>query len=300
MDATAVAHVRRFNRTVTQRLGVLEDTYLSRSRPIGQARLLWEIGPDGVDVRDLRARLDLDSGYLSRLLRALEADGLVVVEPGTPDRRVRTAHLPPAGLAERGELARRSDAPAGGPVLPGRRRRGARPAVRRRTRPGSQHPGRDRGSHATRRAAAGRRAARRAGGLRCAEVPRRRSGGDQTDVGGAVGARARAGPAAARGAGAAGPRARRPAAAPGDPPVAGRGDRAVPVGRLPRGAGVQRRGLRPPPVRESALINPCGPTRYGTSVSWAGSRCAAAPTGSPSCTAATPSGRSARSGSRRN
>src|SRR4051794_41854721 len=87
MDATPVAQVRRFNRAVTQRLGVLEDTYLARNRPIGQARLLWEIGPDGADVRDLRARLDLDSGYLSRLLRALEADGLVVVGPGTPDRR---------------------------------------------------------------------------------------------------------------------------------------------------------------------------------------------------------------------
>src|SRR3954451_18974084 len=114
MDATAVARVRRFNRTVTQRLGVLEDTYLARNRPIGQARLLWEIGPDGADVRDLRARLGLDSGYLSRLLRALEADGLVVVEPGAPDRRGRTARWTAAGQAERAELDRRSDELAAG------------------------------------------------------------------------------------------------------------------------------------------------------------------------------------------
>ncbi|NYJ04101.1 bifunctional helix-turn-helix transcriptional regulator/GNAT family N-acetyltransferase [Petropleomorpha daqingensis] len=118
MDATAVAHVRRFNRTVTQRLGVLEETYLSRARPIGQARVLWEIGPDGADVRTLRARLDLDSGYLSRLLRALEADGLVVVEPGVPDRRVRTARLTARGLAERSELDRRSDELAAGLLAP--------------------------------------------------------------------------------------------------------------------------------------------------------------------------------------
>jgi DNA-binding MarR family transcriptional regulator/GNAT superfamily N-acetyltransferase len=118
MDATAVAHVRRFNRTVTQRLGVLEETYLSRARPIGQARLLWEIGPDGADVRDLRARLDLDSGYLSRLLRALEADGLVAVGPGAQDRRVRTARLTPAGQAERAELDRRSDELAAGLLAP--------------------------------------------------------------------------------------------------------------------------------------------------------------------------------------
>src|SRR3954451_24401550 len=104
MDATTVAQVRRFNRTVTQRLGVLEETYLSRARPIGQARLLWEVGPDGADVRDLRARVDLDPGSLSRLLRALEADGLVVVEPGAADRRVRTVRLPATGRTERDEL----------------------------------------------------------------------------------------------------------------------------------------------------------------------------------------------------
>src|SRR3954468_7907861 len=114
MDATVVARVRRFNRTVTQRLGVLEETYLARGRPIGQARLLWEIGSEVVEIRRLRARLGLDSGHLSRLIRALEADGLVVVEPGTPDRRVRTARLTAAGLAERAELDRRSDELAAG------------------------------------------------------------------------------------------------------------------------------------------------------------------------------------------
>jgi DNA-binding MarR family transcriptional regulator/ribosomal protein S18 acetylase RimI-like enzyme len=105
-----VAIVRQFNRTVTQRIGVLEDSYLSRSRPIGQARLLWEIGAHRAEIRELRGRLDLDSGYLSRLLRALEADGLVAVEPGPADRRVRTVRLTDAGLAERAELDLRSDA----------------------------------------------------------------------------------------------------------------------------------------------------------------------------------------------
>jgi DNA-binding MarR family transcriptional regulator len=114
MDATVVARVRRFNRTVTQRLGVLEESYLARGRPIGQARLLWEIGSEAAEIRRLRARLGLDSGYLSRLLRALEADGLVVVEPGAPDRRVRTARLTAAGQAERAELDRRSDELAAG------------------------------------------------------------------------------------------------------------------------------------------------------------------------------------------
>ena len=104
-----IDRVRRFNRTVTQRTGALDDAFLSRDRPLGQARVLWEIGPDGSDVRRLRLRLDLDSGYLSRMLRSLESDGLVVVEPSRADARVRTARLTGDGLAERAELDRRSD-----------------------------------------------------------------------------------------------------------------------------------------------------------------------------------------------
>ena len=109
MDVDAVERVRSFNRVVTQRIGALDDAFLSRDRPLGAARVLWEIGPDGADVRVLRERLDLDSGYLSRLLRSLERDGLVAVETSAEDRRVRTARLTPAGTVERGELDRRSD-----------------------------------------------------------------------------------------------------------------------------------------------------------------------------------------------
>jgi DNA-binding MarR family transcriptional regulator len=106
---TAVEQVRSFNRLVTQRVGALDDHYLSRGRSLGESRLLWEIGLEGCDVRRLRARLGLDSGYLSRLLRSLEADGLVTVEPNEHDRRVRTARLTTAGRAERRILDRRSD-----------------------------------------------------------------------------------------------------------------------------------------------------------------------------------------------
>ena len=121
-----VSQVRSFNRTVTQRIGALNDAFLSRDRPLGQARLLWEIGLDGSDVRRLRSRLDLDSGYLSRLLRGLESDGLVVVEPSGADGRVRTVRLTAAGLAERAVLDQRSDEAAAailGPLSPGQRTR---------------------------------------------------------------------------------------------------------------------------------------------------------------------------------
>ncbi|GAA2777194.1 bifunctional helix-turn-helix transcriptional regulator/GNAT family N-acetyltransferase [Crossiella cryophila] len=118
MDTGLIEQVRRFNRTVTQRLGALDEAYLARNRPLGQCRLLWEIGPDGREVRELRARLDLDSGYLSRMLRALGAEGLVEVGADPVDGRVRMARLTAAGLAERAELDRLSDELATSMLLP--------------------------------------------------------------------------------------------------------------------------------------------------------------------------------------
>jgi DNA-binding MarR family transcriptional regulator/predicted N-acetyltransferase YhbS len=104
-----VDQVRRFNRVLTQRIGALSEEYLGRSRPLGASRVLWEIGPDGADVRALRDRLELDSGYLSRLLRRLEAEDLVAVVPDPGDRRARVVRLTDAGSAETDELNRRSD-----------------------------------------------------------------------------------------------------------------------------------------------------------------------------------------------
>jgi DNA-binding MarR family transcriptional regulator/GNAT superfamily N-acetyltransferase len=113
-----VEAVRRFNRVVTQRVGALEDAYLSRERSLGLSRLLWEIGPDGAEVRLLRARLGLDSGYVSRQLRLLESQGLVFTDPGEHDGRVRTARLSAAGLAERELLDRASDELAESMLVP--------------------------------------------------------------------------------------------------------------------------------------------------------------------------------------
>ena len=104
-----VDHVRHFNRTVAQRIGALSDNFLARHRPMAEARVLWEIGADGCEVRTLRNRLGLDSGHASRLLRSLEADGIAHVEPSPADRRIRVVRLTRAGLKEWGEIDRRSD-----------------------------------------------------------------------------------------------------------------------------------------------------------------------------------------------
>jgi|SRR5690242_3706998 len=105
----AVAQVRRFNRTVTERIGALESRFLGRDRSLGASRLLFEIGGQGMEVRRLRARLDLDSGYVSRLLRGLEAEGLVRTGDAPDDARVRVVTLTRAGQRELALLNRRSD-----------------------------------------------------------------------------------------------------------------------------------------------------------------------------------------------
>src|SRR5229473_370888 len=109
MSVEKISQVRRFNRTVTQRVGALNDRFLARDRSLGEARLLWEIGTEGRDVRSLRAQLELDSGYLSRLLRSLESAGLVTVGDKDSDKRIRIARLTRNGKAERAVLERRAD-----------------------------------------------------------------------------------------------------------------------------------------------------------------------------------------------
>jgi DNA-binding MarR family transcriptional regulator len=103
-----VAQVRSFNRLVTRQVGALYDRYLGH-RPLGESRVLFEIGLDGATPRDVRARLGLDSGYLSRLIRSLERDGLVEHSPDPVDGRTKRLRLTPAGRDEMRELDRISD-----------------------------------------------------------------------------------------------------------------------------------------------------------------------------------------------
>src|SRR5919108_5840270 len=103
-----IALVRSFNRLVTRQVGALNDRYLGR-RPLGESRVLFEIGRDGATPRDVRARLGLDSGYLSRMIRSLQRDGLVKTTPNPADRRTKRLRLSAAGRSEMETLDRLSD-----------------------------------------------------------------------------------------------------------------------------------------------------------------------------------------------
>ena len=118
MASDPIAAVRSFYRALTLRVGVFTDSFLGRGRPLADSRLLFEIGREGADVRELRSRLSLDSGYLSRLLRSLERHGLIEVAPLESDLRSRRACLTAAGLEELEELDRLGDRFAAGTLAP--------------------------------------------------------------------------------------------------------------------------------------------------------------------------------------
>ena len=122
MDGTET--LRRFNRTYTQRIGALDESFLGTGTAAGRGAAglrdrVASLGKGGATVRELRDRLDLDSGYLSRLLRTLEERGLVEVRPDRSDRRRRWVTLTASGPI---------DAPPARQAVRGTRRGAARPA----------------------------------------------------------------------------------------------------------------------------------------------------------------------------
>lgn len=114
ITGSATTTLRRFNRAWSQRVGALDESFLGTGRSLGASRLLFEIGERGVPgesvaVLELRRRLGLDPGYLSRLLRLLEADGLVQLSEDPQDRRRRVVALSAAGRRARSTLDERSE-----------------------------------------------------------------------------------------------------------------------------------------------------------------------------------------------
>jgi DNA-binding MarR family transcriptional regulator/GNAT superfamily N-acetyltransferase len=100
MKAIEIARVRRFARAVTAEVGAIDSSFLGRGRPLGAARVLNAIGAGRGEIGEVRAYLGLDSGLMSRLLRSLEEEGLLVTAPHPADARRRVASLTEAGRRE--------------------------------------------------------------------------------------------------------------------------------------------------------------------------------------------------------
>jgi DNA-binding MarR family transcriptional regulator/GNAT superfamily N-acetyltransferase len=109
-----IAAVRRFNRFYTRQLGVLRKTYLDSPYSLGEARVLYEIASGGSPTAsDIGRALDLDAGYLSRVLRNFEKRGLIRRNVSASDARQSDLALSPRGRKTFAPLERRSQRDAG-------------------------------------------------------------------------------------------------------------------------------------------------------------------------------------------
>ena len=112
--AGQVAAVRAFNRFYTNVIGLVHGMYLDMPYSLTEARLLYEMARrDVTRVADLRRALDIDAGYLSRVLGRFEADGMVTRQRSAADARRQDVALTSAGLAAAAELDARSDSQVG-------------------------------------------------------------------------------------------------------------------------------------------------------------------------------------------
>jgi DNA-binding MarR family transcriptional regulator/N-acetylglutamate synthase-like GNAT family acetyltransferase len=104
-----VAAMRRFSRFYTRRIGVLQDRFLDSPFSLAEARVLYELTQrDRPTATDICAALDLDAGYLSRILRGFAERGLVTKTPAPEDRRQSRLALTAKGRKTFAPLERRS------------------------------------------------------------------------------------------------------------------------------------------------------------------------------------------------
>jgi DNA-binding MarR family transcriptional regulator/GNAT superfamily N-acetyltransferase len=98
VSANDISAVRRFNRCYTKILGMLAEGLVDTPYSLTEARVLFELNQrDNTEVSELRRTLDLDAGYLSRLLARFETDGLVRRERSATDARRQVIDLTGAG-----------------------------------------------------------------------------------------------------------------------------------------------------------------------------------------------------------
>jgi len=110
----AIAAVRRFNRFYTRQIGVLRKTYLDSPYSLGEMRVLYEIAQsDHITATDVGRTLELDAGYLSRLLRNFEKRGLISRKTSAKDGRQSHLALTPRGRKLFAPMEQRSQQQAG-------------------------------------------------------------------------------------------------------------------------------------------------------------------------------------------
>ena len=116
--ARDIAAVRRFNRFYTRQIGVLRKTYLDSPYTLGEMRVLYELAQStklggALTASDIARALELDAGYLSRLLRKFEKRGLISRKTAREDARRSHLALTARGAKMFAPFEQRSQAQVG-------------------------------------------------------------------------------------------------------------------------------------------------------------------------------------------
>jgi DNA-binding MarR family transcriptional regulator/GNAT superfamily N-acetyltransferase len=104
------ARIRQFNRFWTSRIGLVDRSYLGSDFTLTEIRALYELDQQSpLELSALRNELQLDAGYLTRILKRFKRDGLVASKQAADDRRRQLLELTTKGQAELDELSRRAN-----------------------------------------------------------------------------------------------------------------------------------------------------------------------------------------------
>lgn len=108
-EEVRISAVRAFNRFYTRQLGVLGQRLLQSPFSLSEARVLYELAHrDGLAAREIGTELDLDPGYLSRIVQKFSDDGLITRKPLAADRRQYQLSLTAKGRQAFAKLDRSS------------------------------------------------------------------------------------------------------------------------------------------------------------------------------------------------
>jgi DNA-binding MarR family transcriptional regulator/GNAT superfamily N-acetyltransferase len=109
-----IAAVRAFNRFYTRKLGVLDQHLMKSPYSLSEARVLYELAHrDELSAKEIGSELGLDAGYLSRMVRSFDEDGLITRRPLATDRRQHQLALTPKGRQAQAKLERSSQEEVG-------------------------------------------------------------------------------------------------------------------------------------------------------------------------------------------
>jgi len=118
-DEGRIAAVRAYNRFYTRQLGVLDQQVFESPYSLSEARVLYELANrQHLSAKEIGAELDLDPGYLSRIVQKFADDGLISRKPVPADRRQHQLNLTAKGRQAFAKLDRNSHDDVAGMLRP--------------------------------------------------------------------------------------------------------------------------------------------------------------------------------------